>query len=190
MRPEVHSPLHAARIARTRLLKLHPQVYFSRLHREIINATGWARKIRLKLAIRLNGTSDIDWSPVAKRHPDVVFYDYTKDVGRALRALTDPSWPENYDLTLSRSEVNWRGCVDVLASGGRVAVVAKDYEDVLSLGEWAGHRLYDGVGDDLRFLEGPGITLLKPLGSAQKLAASATLSGPSFVVAAEAWEVS
>jgi hypothetical protein len=53
------------------------------------------------LAIRLNGTSDIDFSDVINRLPDVQFYDYTKIYARVLINRLP-----NYDLTYSGSANN------------------------------------------------------------------------------------
>ena len=54
-----------------------------------------------KLAIRLNGTSDIDFSDLIASMPDVQFYDYTKIYARYLN--NDLA---NYDLTFSGSANN------------------------------------------------------------------------------------
>jgi hypothetical protein len=54
-----------------------------------------------RLAIRLNGTSDIDFSDVINRLPEVQFYDYTKIYARVLINRLP-----NYDLTYSGSANN------------------------------------------------------------------------------------
>jgi hypothetical protein len=94
-----------------------------------------AKRLGLKLCVRLNGATDIAWegvrltSPyssglnVFETFPAIQFVDYTKSVKRALRALTDPTWPANYHLTFSRSETNEADCQRVLEAGGNVAVV-------------------------------------------------------------------
>ena len=56
------------------------------------------------LAIRLNGTSDIDWSDVIASLPDVQFYDYTKIYARILKSQFNKL--PNYDLTFSGSANN------------------------------------------------------------------------------------
>jgi len=53
------------------------------------------------LAIRLNGTSDIDWSDVIAKIPHVQCYDYTKVYSRVLKNKL-----ANYDLTFSGSANN------------------------------------------------------------------------------------
>ncbi len=51
-----------------------------------------------KLAVRLNGTSDIDFSYMIEKFPEVQFYDYTKILNRVSKNKL-----ENYDLTYSFS---------------------------------------------------------------------------------------
>jgi len=53
------------------------------------------------LAIRLNGTSDIDFSDIIASMPDQQFYDYTKVYSRVLKNKLP-----NYDLTFSGSANN------------------------------------------------------------------------------------
>ena len=51
-----------------------------------------------KAMIRLNGTSDLDFSNIIEARPDVQFYDYTKHVSRIRKNKLS-----NYDLTYSAS---------------------------------------------------------------------------------------
>jgi hypothetical protein len=53
------------------------------------------------LAIRLNGTSDLDFADIIASMPDVQFYDYTKVYSRVLKNKL-----QNYDLTFSGSANN------------------------------------------------------------------------------------
>ena len=62
-----------------------------------------------KYAIRLNGTSDLDWSRVIKALPDVQFYDYSKNLKRVM----DNKLP-NYHLTYSASFNNLRCIKDTI----------------------------------------------------------------------------
>src|SRR5262249_40163178 len=80
--------------------------------------------------VRLNGTSDLPWErlrlndgrTILQVFAEIQFYDYTKNVERAL-ANARGEHPANYHLTFSRSEVNDLDCQRVLAAGGNVAVV-------------------------------------------------------------------
>ena len=83
---------------RTILLALEPETFKKHLRIEIL-------KHQLEygdtLAIRLNGTSDIDFSDLIESMPDQLFYDYTKIYSRVLKNNL-----ANYDLTFSGSANN------------------------------------------------------------------------------------
>ena len=55
------SPVHKARIARTRLLHTHPKIFLKILIQDIEFWQSKANKLGMQLAIRLNGTSDVIW---------------------------------------------------------------------------------------------------------------------------------
>ena len=75
--------------------------FYTQLSREIKNAENRAKKRGLKLAIRLNGTSDLrhENSKVMQEFKHVQFYDYTAIPNRR-------NLPTNYHLTFSRKEDN------------------------------------------------------------------------------------
>ena len=155
-----------------------------------------ARADGRRLCVRLNGSTDIAWESarVFLDHadaaalskllgerivsgtyllmglfPDVQFIDYTKSVKRALRALTDPTWPANYRLTFSRSEDNESDCAAVLRAGGNVAVVSS----LPRPRTWMGVRTVDGDKHDLRHLDPLGsVVWLSPKGNKAKRDAS------------------
>lgn len=103
-------------------------------------------------AVRLNGTSDVDWSYLAKRCPDVQFYDYTKNVERLGHT------PSNYHLTASYSAANAEYRLDVLDAvlkGYNAAVVFRDRktaEYAMQHG-FAGFECIDGDEHDVRYLD-------------------------------------
>jgi len=108
---------------------------------------------------RLNNFSDLDFSGVAWNHPHIIMYDYTKRTDlmrRFLRRQNERAgdWPGNYHLCFSRSESNWRDCLEVLAAGGNVAVVFRRLPSVPAA--WEGFPVVDGTANDLRFLDGRG----------------------------------
>jgi len=151
-----------------------------------------ARKMRRRLCVRPNGSTDIGFEgavvdvtvelamQLAKLlgravmvgrvrlmalFPDVQFIDYTKLVRRALRSLTDPTWPANYRLTFSRSENNESDCLEVLRAGGTVAVVSS----VSRPKSWHGFRTVDGDKHDLRHLDPlAAVVWLSPKGNKAK----------------------
>lgn len=132
----------------------------------IAKAITKAAKLDLQIVIRLNGSTDIAWEGIrlivnpdtAKRasiapgpyanlmsaFPHVQFMDYTKSAKRLARKL-----PANYDLTLSRSEMNEQEAIDLARTGNvRVAVVFAEMPET-----WHGMPVVSGDEHDLRFLD-------------------------------------
>ena len=109
-----------ARRARTELYYNDPEVFMMQLRGEIMQALATAMKQGKRLAVRLNGTSDLDWSEVYSEFPQVQFYEYTK------RPELVEKFKEfaNVDLTFSKHENHTEEqVIKVLDSGTNVAVV-------------------------------------------------------------------
>jgi len=87
-----------AKVKRTIMMLLNPEQFQHELKREILKHS---KKYGESLAIRLNGTSDIDFSDIIASMPDQQFYDYTKVYARVLKNKLP-----NYDLTFSGSANN------------------------------------------------------------------------------------
>jgi len=160
----------AARINRTKLFRYNRFSFNARLVKEIASHVRRAARKGMRPAVRLNGTSDLPWEAyrlndgrtALETFPDVQFYDYTKNVRRAL-ANAAGEHPANYHLTFSRAETNEPDCVRVLNAGGSVAVVfnartksGKRAADPLPA-YWHGYRVIDADTDDLRFLDDPNV---------------------------------
>lgn len=135
---------------RTILYVLAPDLFFSRLHREIEREY---KKHGDKLAIRLNGTSDINFSDLIRELSHVRFYDYTKVWQRVVHNKL-----ANYDLTYSGSAVSDKAIAmtaRAVVAGARVAIA---FNTANTKGEFT---LPDSVDDydttDLRFLDNPGL---------------------------------
>lgn len=171
-----------ARLRKTLFLQQYAGEFLSVLISDIKRLEKKANKTGFKLAIRLNGTSDIRFENalingknVFDIFPHIQFYDYTKIANRK-------NIPSNYDLTFSYSGVS--GFVEyaktAVANGLRLAVVFRDRETVekmLSNGvKFLGLDVIDGDMTDLRFLE--------PSNSVSALYAKgrAKLDGSGFVV--------
>lgn len=155
-----------ARIAKTKLYFEDHTRFMLQLAWELTAEARRARKRGQRLAVRLNGTSDLDWVATIRDHPHIQFYDYTKVWDR----MTD--WvagglPKNYYLTWSASEDNWPECSVVLEHGGTVALVR---EKGAPLPWWARERgTINGDRHDLRFKDKPrSVVLLKPKGRAKR----------------------
>jgi len=117
-----------SRIDKTHFMINHPKHFYAKLDHEITAAKTSAAKKGQKLAVRLNGTSDIPHEHMAPqlfaKHHDVQFYDYTKVTGRAHNA----AMPKNYHLTTSSSglnhpDSNWKSVRKHLDKGGVASMV-------------------------------------------------------------------
>lgn len=127
----------------------------------------YCAKRNVKAAVRLNGTSDIQWESghnvtrnggmfpsVFEAFPEVEFYDYTKVYNRTRKSL-----PANYRLTLSYSEANraYSDAVKIAATetGTNVAVVFRDKatRDGYMASGFEGIEVLDGDQTDMRFLD-------------------------------------
>ena len=138
-----------ARRNRTDRLFNQRDLFMIQLKGEIASKLAQAKKQGKKLAIRLNGTSDIDWSEVYNTFPMIQFYEYTKrpDLAKKLSIL------DNVDVTFSKHENHSSTAVKkVLDSGVNVAVVfngkvPSTYIDV---------KVIDGDKHDRRFEDDKG----------------------------------
>ena len=107
-----------------------------------------------KIAIRLNGTTDIsfekfkvfDGKNIFEHFSDVQFYDYTKNWKRFDKVLL-----KNYYLLFSRSETNESKCLELLEKNINVAIVFDKLPETYN-----GFKVLNGDGDDLRFLDKRG----------------------------------
>jgi len=107
--------------------------------------------------VRLNGTADItfekfkirDGKNIFELHPNIQFYDYTKNYIRIEKKL-----PTNYHLTFSMSEDNKEKSMVLLSKGFNVAMVfgVKKATDLPT--EYKGFEVINGDETDLRFLDG------------------------------------
>jgi hypothetical protein len=163
---EITNAIQDARARRTRELRADPGAFVARVSADIVKLQRFAREKRKRLAIRLNGTSDIVWEVIAPEifdaFPRVQFYDYTK-----IPARVSPGWklPANYRLTFSRSERNETDALRVLENGGNVAAVFR--KDLPA--SWQGFPVINADADDLRFLDPSGsIAGLKAKGPAKR----------------------
>jgi len=118
------------------------------LKTEIETAQKRAERKGKKFAVRLNGTSDIEFYDVINAFQDVQFYDYTKDFTR----LELP----NYHLTFSYSndsKARIKHYKEAIRKGQSIAfpVLASDYQDAIALRD-----CFDMDSTDLRFLDNSG----------------------------------
>lgn len=138
-----------ARIRKTESFRDNPVGFVDQLAADIVKAQKKAEKLGVKLAVRLNGTSDIAWEnqhgsnglSLMDTFPEVQFYDYTKLPGRKV--------PKNYHLTVSYSEASESYAKKVRRHSHNWAVVFKDSLPA----KFHGRKVINGDRDDLRFLD-------------------------------------
>lgn len=141
--------------------------FIDKLKSEIVVYHRRAQLHGKKLAVRLNGTSDIDFpAHVFEDFPTVQFYDYTKSPFRMNRYLAG-KLPTNYHLTFSYSGENLGVCKQVLSKGGHVAAVFSSLDFPKT---WQGYTVRTGEENDLRFLDRRGALVigLRAKGRARK----------------------
>ena len=103
----VFNNVQQARLNRSKLFNSDQNAFMRQLVDEIGELSRKAKKLGIKAAVRLNGTSDIQWEKIKFKwfnkdqtifdiFPNVQFYDYTKIPNRS-------NLPDNYDLTFSYS---------------------------------------------------------------------------------------
>jgi len=163
-RGETTNVIQEARKRRTREYFAGRAAFGDRLIDDAQAVVRKAKREGLRVAFRLNGTSDLDWyrndATLVGALADLgTLYDYTKDPRKAAR-VSDP-----IDYTLSWSGENALACDVHLRSGGRLAVV---FGKVLPA-TFLGVPVVNGDEHDLTFLRPRGVVLgLKAKGRARK----------------------
>lgn len=160
-----------ARIAKTLDAVNNRQAHLGRAALEITAARKRAKALGLKLAVRMNGTSDLpaDARALATSFPDVQFYDYTKIPSAIERAAYLNNL--HYTLSYDPQTVPWELCrmvIDFSATSVAVVFDLKAFGGKLPT-EWRGVEVIDGDTHDLRFLDKRGVIVgLKAKGDAKR----------------------
>jgi hypothetical protein len=142
----------AARLERTKLFLSDPVAFKAQLVKELSSKLKSATKQGKRLAARLNGTSDIDWSDIYAMFPTVQFYEYTKraDLARKLNTI------DNVDVTMSRHEKHKPERIKMLTDQGvNVAVVFDDKRPMPAT--YQGIQVINGDEHDRRFDDPKGV---------------------------------
>lgn len=166
----VFSNVISARQNKTEFYLKDKTEFLEMLKSELINISKKAVNNNEKIAIRLNGTSDLDFVAIIKNRllfdilslPNLIFYDYTKIIGKALKYLNT----ENYFVTLSLAEDSILSDIKhALTLGINVSAVFKNQipESLL------GFTVIDGDKTDIEMISNRGVILgLKAKGKAKK----------------------
>ena len=132
-----------ARIKKTKLFFENKELYLTYLNNDLTLLQEYGKEHNMKVYVRLNGTSDLDFISlnIFQKYPTLKFYDYTKIKERLYLSL-----PENYKLTYSRDERTTNEEILTLINYANIAVV---FDEVPS--EYLGLPVYEGDLTDLRF---------------------------------------
>lgn len=166
----IFSNVQLARINKTLIFKNDRANFYIQLANELLKIQDKAIKTGEKIAIRLNGTSDIDHLDLLERYTginfldsfysDLIFYDYTKNPNHIKKYLNT-----NYKLTFSRSEINDDKVLEILNAGGNVAIVFKNELPAT----YFGYPVINGDETDLRYFDPKNVIIgLKAKGKAKK----------------------
>ena len=162
------SNVQAARIKKSEFWIFDRESFYLKLLGELNNIAN-NLSAGEKIAIRLNGTTDIDHIELMKRYLGIdllgagyesfLFYDYTKNPNVAKKYIGS-----SYKITFSRSETNEAAALEVLAAGGNVAAVFVEVP-----AKWKGYEVINGDATDLRYFDPMGIVVgLYAKGEAKK----------------------
>lgn len=165
----VFNSVQKSRIERTEFYLNERTAFVNKLLNELMRLNKKAQKLGEKFAIRLNGTSDLDFIAIIKNRtnvdvlqdmPNLIFYDYTKTIGKVRKYANT-----NYVLTFSRSESNHTECIEALRLGVNVAVVFKNALPSTYLNA----EVIDGDTSDIVMMDNKGVILgLTAKGKAKK----------------------
>ena len=149
-----------ARKRKTELFFSNRELFLNMLHRDIVTLVAKAERESMVPAVRLNGTSDLDFTAykvdgltLFEWFPTVQFYDYTKVVNRFKNR------PDNYHLTYSMHDGKGseKVAIDLLNHGHNVAMVFPVKRGKALQASWRDYRVIDGDVSDLRFTDPLGV---------------------------------
>lgn len=127
----VFSNVQLSRIKKTEFFRDDREQFYIQLGNELLKIHDSAIKHNKNIAIRLNGTSDIDHLALLLRYTginfldefysDLIFYDYTKNINHVKKYKNT-----RYHLTFSRSECNDLTVNQAIELGVNIAVVFRN----------------------------------------------------------------
>ena len=145
------SNVQQSRIRKSLLFLNEPQEFMRQLVEDANKFLKECDRLGKKPALRLNGTSDIQWETIEvdghdnifAMFPQIQFYDYTKIPTRKVEHIP------NYHLTWSYSEANDKYATLFDKVSNNIAVVFRDALPKM----FKGLKVIDGDKHDMRFLD-------------------------------------
>jgi hypothetical protein len=164
------SNVQLSRINKSKYWGYNRANFYIQLAEELLKIHDKAIKQNKQIAIRLNGTSDIDHLDLLRRYSGIdfletfydnlLFYDYTKNFNHVKKYLGSA-----YKITFSRSETNENDAYLTLKNGGNIAVVFAGELPQF----WKGYPVINGDETDLRYFDPENVVIgLKAKGDAKK----------------------
>jgi len=158
MHKGTHS-VHVARVIRTLIWFRHRDQFKIKFQRELDSQRVKAHRLGATPVVRPNGTSDLRfeslWPELFKDNSDVVFYDYTKDIGRNVSHIP------NYSLCYSVSEESTDTSIELaFANGMNCVVVGRLKRNDSKPESYMGRQVVNGDSHDLRFLDQKGVFVI------------------------------
>ena len=163
----VFNSIQKARIRKTLMFLNDKGAFMTELFKDIFKFEKECEDLGKLPALRLNGTSDIQWETInIKKNknifeyfPNIQFYDYTKIPTRKINGL------DNYHLTWSYSEANKKYAKLFDSVAENKAVVFRKEIPLM----FKGLKVIDGDEHDMRFLDEDNVVVgLKAKGKAKK----------------------
>lgn len=175
----VYQSIPASRKAKTDWFHSDRDSFMEQVYRDIANAVKRTQGKRFKdygkkLAIRLNGTSDIDWSRIPVRgyanifeaFPAVQFYDYTKRRDIVRNSVGIKNWHITYSYSEARKSYA-KGARRIADEYG--VNLAAVFEKHRIPKTFLGRKVISGDETDLRFTDPAGVVVaLYAKGQAKK----------------------
>ena len=172
---ETTNAIQKARIRKTKMFFENRAQFMADLVKDIELGIKQSAKKDLIPVFRLNGTSDLSFEKyevvrngklyrnIFLAFPDVVFYDYTKVLGRKISEIP------NYSLTFSAADGNDADVAKAIAQGYNVAVVFGIKKTLPMPESYLGLPVFNGDESDLRFLDPKNVVVgLYAKGKAKK----------------------
>lgn len=151
--------VHVARVIRTLIWFRYRDQFKVKFQRELDSQRVKAHRLGATPVVRPNGTSDLRfeslWPELFNDNSDVVFYDYTKDIGRNVSHIP------NYSLCYSVSEESTDMSIELaFRNGMNCVVVGRLKRNDKKPESYMGRAAIDGDSHDLRFLDPKGVFII------------------------------
>lgn len=168
------SNVQKGRIRKTEFWRDDREQFYIQLGNELLKIHDQAITENKTIAIRLNGTSDVDHLGLLLRYTginfldefysDLIFYDYTKNINHVKKYKNS-----RYHLTFSRSECNDTAVDQAIELGANIAVVFRNELPAT----YKGRKVISGDETDLRVFDPKNVIIgLIAKGKAKKQASN------------------